>query len=413
MKKLIILIIMLLSTSMISEKEARHAEVNFGFFYSSLNPYGEWIQIDYDLVVWKPYRVTHNWTPYSVGHWEYTNYGWYWESYEPFGWATYHYGRWYYDNYYGWVWVPGYRWAPAWVEWRYSGSHIGWAPLPPYAEFDIHVGIRFSLNFRTSYHHWHFVTYNQFHHRNVHHYFVHTRYKNEIFNNTKYRTNYRYSGGRIVNAGVDRRYVENRAGRRIDERAVTRTTDLRDYTNSRSRANDRIVAYKPDEREVAKFRNTDPVQIRKSDSRNSSLKRDIVTFRDRETSIGRNDAVNRNESSTRRDINNNDRIEVQKRNESNIPSRSTENYKRPSNNNERDVIQNRSTQNARSRPEIKTNTSVRKQNNNSYTAPKSSSRSTEIKRSNTSKRSEVKRSSGSRNEKSNNSSRSSSRKRSR
>ena len=31
----------------------------------------------------------------------------------------------------GWVWVPGYTWAPAWVSWRYGDGYAGWAPLPP------------------------------------------------------------------------------------------------------------------------------------------------------------------------------------------------------------------------------------------------------------------------------------------
>ena len=41
-----------------------------------------------------------------------------WASEEPFGWATYHYGRWGYSDRMGWFWVPGNRWAPAWVAWR-------------------------------------------------------------------------------------------------------------------------------------------------------------------------------------------------------------------------------------------------------------------------------------------------------
>jgi hypothetical protein len=52
-----------------------------------------------------------------------------WQSNEPFGWATYHYGSWDWDRRIGWYWVPGYRWAPAWVVWRTSGDYIGWAPV--------------------------------------------------------------------------------------------------------------------------------------------------------------------------------------------------------------------------------------------------------------------------------------------
>jgi hypothetical protein len=71
------------------------------------------------------------WQPYTYGHWIWTSYGWMWVSYEPFGWATYHYGNWWLDTTLGWIWVPGYTWAPCPVEWFMAGDYMGWAPLPP------------------------------------------------------------------------------------------------------------------------------------------------------------------------------------------------------------------------------------------------------------------------------------------
>ncbi|MCY1060360.1 hypothetical protein OV142_35060 [Nannocystis sp. SCPEA4] len=29
------------------------------------------------------------------------------------------------------MWVPGEVWAPAWVDWRWGGGYVAWAPLPP------------------------------------------------------------------------------------------------------------------------------------------------------------------------------------------------------------------------------------------------------------------------------------------
>src|SRR5437867_6434237 len=92
--------------------------VSFGVFYSSLSPYGEWIQCDAGVYAWRPIGVAVGWRPYYTGRWCWTDDGWYWGSDEPWAWAAYHYGRWYYDDFYGWVWIPGYDWAPAWVEWR-------------------------------------------------------------------------------------------------------------------------------------------------------------------------------------------------------------------------------------------------------------------------------------------------------
>ncbi|MBK1882444.1 hypothetical protein JIN85_08460 [Luteolibacter pohnpeiensis] len=105
---------------------------DYNTFYEPLASYGSWFQTaDYGYV-YQPVAVrTSGWRPYTRGRWVCTDYGWNWVSDEPFGWACYHYGRWVLLRNHGWVWVPGSEWAPAWVTWRQSGSHIGWAPLPP------------------------------------------------------------------------------------------------------------------------------------------------------------------------------------------------------------------------------------------------------------------------------------------
>lgn len=102
----------------------------FETFGGPLSSYGEWVVVGGHGRVWRP-RVAAGWRPYYYGRWEWTNEGWFWASDEPWGWAVYHYGRWSHDPYYGWIWVPGYEWAPAWVAWRTSGDVVGWAPLGP------------------------------------------------------------------------------------------------------------------------------------------------------------------------------------------------------------------------------------------------------------------------------------------
>lgn len=98
-------------------------------FYDPLTAYGRWVTAGPYGLCWCPNEVEAGWRPYCVGHWESTDAGWYWVSDEPWGWATYHYGRWGYDPNYGWLWVPGTQWAPAWVVWREGGGYCGWAPL--------------------------------------------------------------------------------------------------------------------------------------------------------------------------------------------------------------------------------------------------------------------------------------------
>jgi len=107
------------------------SSTSFQTFYDNLGSQGTWIQSSDYGYVWQPTITDADWAPYTEGHWVYTDYGWTWVSEEPWGWATYHYGRWANIEGTGWVWVPGYTWAPAWVSWRYGGGYCGWAPLPP------------------------------------------------------------------------------------------------------------------------------------------------------------------------------------------------------------------------------------------------------------------------------------------
>lgn len=249
--------------------------VSFDYFYSNLDHYGEWIEIDYDLIVWRPSSVHYQWRPYSVGRWAWTSNGWYWDSYEPFGWAVYHYGRWYYDDYYGWVWVPGYEWGPAWVEWRYNDDYLGWAPLPPYASFKFGVGIHFTLDWHSHHRHWNFVRYDRFCHNNVNIYIVNHRNNYNIYRRTKYRTNYYADGGRIINRGVDRRYVERRAGYKIRKSDVSRASSINSYKKSRTVRGKTITSYQPNEKEIKRYRSVEKYSVRKSNGKTSLRKNKI------------------------------------------------------------------------------------------------------------------------------------------
>jgi hypothetical protein len=48
-----------------------------------------------------------------------------------------------FDPDYGWVWIPGQVWAPAWVVWRWGDGWVGWAPLPPQVEWRVGIGLTF------------------------------------------------------------------------------------------------------------------------------------------------------------------------------------------------------------------------------------------------------------------------------
>ena len=115
-----------------SRPRASRASGDVGYFFDQLQPYGRWIEDEDYGYVFVPKRRGAGWRPYQEGRWTWTDdYGWYWESSEPFGWATYHYGRWDYSPDYGWYWVPGDTWSPAWVTFRVGGGAVGWAPIAP------------------------------------------------------------------------------------------------------------------------------------------------------------------------------------------------------------------------------------------------------------------------------------------
>jgi hypothetical protein len=106
-------------------------------FSPQLDPYGSWVEDEKYGRVWVPSRaiVGDNFAPYvSSGHWAMdTGNNWVWVSDFTFGDVVFHYGRWVWTSY-GWSWVPGYQYAPAWVAWRTPTSryeYVGWAPVPP------------------------------------------------------------------------------------------------------------------------------------------------------------------------------------------------------------------------------------------------------------------------------------------
>jgi hypothetical protein len=265
-------------------------------FYASLSPYGTWIQLDNGLTVWRPVNMQRDWSPYRYGHWIWTNDGWYWDSDEPFGSIVYHYGRWYDDDYYGWIWVPDNVWAPAWVEWRYNDDYIGWAPLAPYADFSIGVGISFSTSFITPISYWHFVGYHHMCDPYVYHYYIpdHERYR--IYSDTRYRTNYGYSNGHVINRGVDVDFVRQRGGGRITERRIQAVSDPR---SAGGRGNDNVVrAFMPSREQLVRTENRN-VEIKRA-TRPSSLDISKVSIGGSRNAVARE---NRNNPSAIREPN--------------------------------------------------------------------------------------------------------------
>ena len=212
-----------------ANKATAQTSVAVSFFYDQLEPDGYWVEDRYYGTVWYPSRRGPDWRPYTFGHWVWTaEYGWYWESDEPWGWAVYHYGRWVYTPEHGWVWVAGEEWAPAWVEWRYGGGYVGWAPMPPEAAWrnnalvyaDVDLG---APRYRAS---WVFVSEADFAHGSIRGRFIPANRNATILNATARATNYTTINGRIINRGIDVTRISAATRVRIDAIRVVHSGTL-------------------------------------------------------------------------------------------------------------------------------------------------------------------------------------------
>ncbi len=203
-----------------------NGEVDASFFYTNLAPYGHWIEHGSDGWVWAPYDLASGWRPYTRGHWVMTDDGWLWVSDEPFGWATYHYGRWNYDSQYGWLWVPGYDWGPAWVAWRNGGGYIGWAPLPSQVGFTAGVGLNLggvNLDVALGQDQFCFVAERSFTAPSIVT-VVEPQARNvTIIHNTTNVTKYTVVNNRVVNQGIAVAAVEKATGHKVTHYQIAAT----------------------------------------------------------------------------------------------------------------------------------------------------------------------------------------------
>lgn len=176
-----------LSIIAFTEQSKAQDTITVDLFYQELSPYGEWTPHPDFGYIWQPYQVGPEWKPYTNGRWEWSDQGWLWISYEPWGWATYHYGRWVYDDYQGWIWIPGTTWAPAWVSWQQSPEYIGWSPLPPDRGFFIEIGFVFN-----SYNNYYYKPYRHKYYGHKHHYHKHKRHKKHRYYHNYYHNPHHY-----------------------------------------------------------------------------------------------------------------------------------------------------------------------------------------------------------------------------
>jgi len=206
----------LLLTGLLGNMQAAQAQgsVSLDVFYSELAPYGTWISDAQYGYIWLP-NVDASFQPYATnGYWVMTDYGNTWVSDYPWGWAPFHYGRWFYDNFYGWVWIPGTEWAPAWVAWRSGVDYYGWAPLGPGVAIGVSVGNYIPDPY------WVFVQQQYIYGPAVYNHYVY--YRNDvtiIHRTTIINTTHNYRR-RVYFAGPSRQDIERARGGRVEVRSI-------------------------------------------------------------------------------------------------------------------------------------------------------------------------------------------------
>jgi len=100
------------------------------YYSDDLDGNGEWTYVDdCSSWCWRPTGLAEDWRPYWNGRWGCYAGGMTWVSDEPWGFVTHHYGRWGWRGGFGWYWIPGVYYSPAWVAWHSSDAYFGWAPL--------------------------------------------------------------------------------------------------------------------------------------------------------------------------------------------------------------------------------------------------------------------------------------------
>ena len=218
--------------------------LSYSYFYTSLSPYGSWVDVPGYGSCWRPTVAVcnSNWRPYADnGRWLWSDAGWYWYSDYSWGWAPFHYGRWASHSGIGWVWQPDTVWGPSWVSWRNNGSYCGWAPLPPSAVWyhgrgfrhnSVSVGIGFDFGLVDFHYTW-ISTARLCDRTPYRHYTSHgqgrTLYKDSTVINNYIAGN----NNTIINNGVDRDHVAKVSRGDIRQVALRDVSAARDVGSRR------------------------------------------------------------------------------------------------------------------------------------------------------------------------------------
>ncbi len=239
--------------------------VNFDYVQGQLSPYGSWVDVPGYGQCWQP-TVESGWRPYyDGGHWVYSDAGMYWQSDNPWGSVVFHYGSWTYAGAYGWVWVPGYQYAPSWVFWRHSEGYMGWAPLPPGALFvdggwtygGRRYGADYDFGYAASF--YVFVGREHFWEHDYHRYILRGEEFRREFGRSEINRFRRDEYGRYIHEGMDREHLERFTEHKVEE-----------FRHDELRAHDRMVMREDHQRIVTERQNAHTAEVHAAQARDQA-----------------------------------------------------------------------------------------------------------------------------------------------
>ncbi|MGZ8095676.1 MAG: DUF6600 domain-containing protein, partial [Methylosarcina sp.] len=164
--------------------------------------------------------------------------------------APFHYGRWVWDDWYGWVWVPGTLWAPAWVFWQYGGGYLSWAPMPPQYVWNPYISYStsyFNYDRYVNWDSWVFVRDRDFPRRHRPRRLIAPDHNRELLKSTQRIDHMTVINNNIVNQGVPLNHIEQATGRRIKPAAprIMTQSEWRNEDHRRGRVGQDPIIYRP------------------------------------------------------------------------------------------------------------------------------------------------------------------------
>ncbi|MCD8029369.1 MAG: hypothetical protein LUF85_00605 [Bacteroides sp.] len=170
-----------------------------------------------------------------------------------------------YDNSYGWLWVPGYEWAPSWVVWGETGNNYAWAPVAP----GVDISVDSWRGWRPEHdYYWNVVDKNHIMDHDLHHRLASENIvRNDAGRITLMNNFQRSAGNRYYSAGPDARQVAGFTRKEVTPSVLKdgdRHTVLPTTQTSLRNDNREIPVYRP------QVYHPEPMQIRKADENSVS-----------------------------------------------------------------------------------------------------------------------------------------------